>query len=329
MTRCNNRSYFCKMRMKIDTGDIEAFSAVANALSFTVAAEILNISPSALSRRISKLETQLDARLLDRTTREVKLTLAGKQFLDRSQEILANVDELVTSIRGERTPRASGVTIASIPSIASNALPDVMRDFSERYPHSRIRIKDMTTNDVLDAVQAGEADFGITSYGAIDASLEFVPVVRAAYLLVMPRDHMLATRQSVSWDELSQHRVISTWKGSGVRMVMDVELAKLGRRISWFYEVQQMYTVLALVERGLGIAPVPSFFVSSRDFRDMAAVPLVDPILWVDLGLVRSRDHPLRHHGLAFWDMLVEHLRRTGRTTSIGQAVPPLPSRFQ
>jgi DNA-binding transcriptional LysR family regulator len=312
------------MRMKIDTGDIEAFAAVGNALSFTVAAELLNISPSALSRRISKLESQLDSRLLDRTTREVKLTLAGKQFLDRSQEILTNVDELVTAIRGERAPRASAVTVASIPSIASSALPDVMRTFSERNPHARLKIKDMTTNDVLDAVQAGEADFGITSYCAIDVSLEFVPVVRANYVLIMPRDHVLANRQSISWAEINQHRVISTWKSSGVRMVMDVELAKLGRRISWFYEVQQMYTVLALVERGLGIAPVPSFFVSNRDLRDMAAVPLVDPILWVDLGLVRSRDRPLRQHAAAFWDLIIEHLRRTSKTTGIGQAVPTL-----
>lgn len=308
------------MRINLDTGDIEAFVAVATALSFSAAAEALNLSPSALSRRILKIEQQLETRLLDRTTREVKLTLAGKQFLDRAHEILGNVEELVTAIRGEGAPRASSVTIASIPSVASNVLPDAMRLFSERYPHVRLKIKDMTTNDVLEAVQAGEAEFGITSYGTFEDSLEFVPVVRAAYVLVVPRNHELANAQSVRWSELGDHRVISTWKGSGVRMVMDVELAKVGRRLSWYYEVQQMYTVLALVERGLGIAPVPSFFVSTRDARDMSAIPLIDPIVWVDLGLVKQRDRPLRQHAVAFWDVLVEQLRKVTRGVGRGHA---------
>lgn len=309
--------------MKLDTGDIEALVAVGTALSFSKAADELNISPSALSRRISKLERQFETRLLNRTTREVKLTLAGKQFIDRAHEILGNVDQLVTVIRGAGSMRSSSVTVASIPSVASSALPDAMRAFSEKHPLIRLKIKDMTTNDVLEAVQSGEADFGITSFGTFENGLDFLAIVRAAFVLVVPRDHVLATRQSIAWAELSEHKVISTWKGSGVRMVMDVELAKSGLRLNQYYEVQQMYTVLALVERGLGIAPVPSFFVSSRDARDMAAIPLLDPIVWVDLGLVKSREQTLRPSAVLFWDVIVDHLRRANNTAGLGHAVSP------
>lgn len=309
------------MRTKLDSWDIESFVAVGTTLNFKAAAEMLNMSPSALSRRIVKIETQLGTRLLERTTREVKLTLAGKQFLDRSTEILSNIDQLVAVIKNEGAPRAASVTIASIPSVASNVLPDAMRTFSERYPTVRLKIKDMTTNDVLDAVQSGEAEFGITSYGTFDDALDFVPIIRAAYILVVPPDHELAERRSVAWAELVDHRVISTWKSSGVRMVMDVELAKIGRRLNWYYEVQQMYTVLALVERGLGIAPVPSFFFSTRDARDMRAIPLIEPILWVDLGLVKRRGQPLRPHAAEFWDVMVEQLRRANQAAGIGYSI--------
>jgi len=224
-------------------------------------------------------------------------------------------------IRHEGTPRTASVSIASIPSVASNILPDAMRVFSERQPNVRLKIKDMTTNDVLNAVQSGEAEFGITSYGTFDDALEFLPVVRAAYVLVASHDHPLASRQSVSWSELTDHRVISTWKESGVRMVMDVELAKFGRRLSWYYEVQQMYTVLALVARGLGIAPVPSFFFSTSDARDMRAIPLIDPIIWVDLGLVKRRDARLRSHAATFWDVLIEQLRKANHAAGIGYSM--------
>jgi len=309
------------MRTKLDSWDIESFVAVGTTMNFKAAAEMLNMSPSALSRRIVKIETQLGTKLLERTTREVKLTLAGKQFLDRAHEILANIDQLVTVIKNEGAPRSTSVTIASIPSVASNVLPDAMRTFSEAHPTVRLKIKDMTTNDVLDAVQSGEAEFGITSYGTFDDALDFVPIIRAAYILVAPKDHELAGRRSVAWGELVEHRVISTWKSSGVRMVMDVELAKIGKRLNWYYEVQQMYTVLALVERGLGIAPVPSFFFSTRDARDMRAIPLIEPILWVDLGLVRRRGQTLRPHAAEFWDVMVEQLRRSNQAAGIGYSI--------
>ena len=64
-----------------------------------------------------------------------------------------------------------------------------------------------------------------------------------------------------------------------------------------------------------------SFFVSSRDARDMRSIPLIEPILWVDLGLVKRRDQQLRPHAAEFWDVMVEQLRRANQAAGIGYSI--------
>jgi DNA-binding transcriptional LysR family regulator len=306
LTKRDYRRHYCVMRTNFDTGDIEAFTAVGATLSFRLAANQLNISPSALSRRIQKLEEQLDTHLLDRTTRHVRLTLAGKQLLARAQEILANVDELVLSLAGASGPRATMITIAAIPSIAHRLLPAALATFRIQHPATRVRIRDLTTNEVVDAVIKGEADFGIASFVQEDAGLDFQPLVRGNMMAVMPPGHGLENRPHILWSELADHTVITTWKGAGIRMVMDVDLAREHERVSPFYEVRQMYTALQFVEAGLGIAPIPSFLLSRRDRAELRVVPLIDPIVSVDLGAIVPRAQQLRPLARNMLQALVE-----------------------
>jgi DNA-binding transcriptional LysR family regulator len=282
------------MRTNLETSDIEAFAVVGTVLNFKAAAAQLNISPSALSRRVQKLEEQLDSRLLDRTTRQVRLTLAGKQLLARAQEILTNVDEMILSLSGGSGPRMTTITIAAIPSIAHRLLPAALLNFRARHPTTRVRIRDMTTNEVVDAVARGEVDFGITSFVQEDTGLEFLPLLRGTVMAVMPPGHPLEKKKEVPWADFSDQVVIATWKGAGMRMVMDVDLAKEHDRVTPFYEVRQMYTALKFVEAGLGVAPIPSFLLSPRDRKELSVRPLMNPSVSVDLGAVVPRNQQMR-----------------------------------
>jgi DNA-binding transcriptional LysR family regulator len=294
------------MRNNVELGDIEAFAAVGHALSFKLAAETLSISPSALSRRVQKLEERLGVRLLERTTRDVRLTLQGKELLARTQDILASVDEVVTALKGEAPRRTATITVATIPSITHQLLPAVIHAFNKRHPTTRVRIKDMTTNEIFDLVLRGEADFGITSFLPHDAGLQFAALLRGKFVLVTPRTHALAKRKSMRWAELRDHRVISTWKGAGVRVAMDLDLAKSSNGVSTFYEVQQIYTALRFVEAGLGVAAVPAFFIGARERAALGVIPLSEPVVTAELGTVVSRNHPLRRQALEFWQLTHE-----------------------
>ena len=281
------------MRINLEVNDIEAFVAVASLLNFKAAAARLNMSPSALSRRVQKLEDQLGVRLLDRTTRQVTLTLGGRQLLERSAEILAQLDEAVISLKGDDSPRNASIAIAAIPSIAHRLLPDALRLFHQRYPATRVSVRDMTTTEVVNAVSSGEAAFGITSFVQHDPTLEFRPLLRGRIVAAMPKGHALAGKDRLRWADLRDHAVISTWKGAGIRMVMDVDLARARDRLSPLFEVQQMYTALRFVEEGLGVAPTPDFFLGPNEYQRLSVAPLVEPAISVDLGAVLSRRHKL------------------------------------
>ena len=293
MTKRNYQIDYPEMRINLEVNDIEAFATVATVLNFKAAARQLNMSASALSRRVQKLEEQLGVRLLDRTTRHVTLTLGGRQLLERSTDILAQFDEAVISLRGDDSPRSSSIAIGAIPSIAHRLLPEALRLFHARYPATRISVRDMTTSEVVNAVSAGETVFGITSFVQHDPTLEFRPLIRGRIVAAMRKDHPLAGRANLRWADLRDHAVISTWKGAGIRMVMDVDLARARDRLSPLFEVQQMYTALRFVEEGLGLAPVPDFFLGRHEFERLHLAPLIEPAISVDLGAILSRRHKL------------------------------------
>lgn len=289
------------MRNHIDAADIEAFAAVGHHLSFKLAAEALNLSSSALSRRIQKLEQQLKTRLLIRTSREVKLTLAGKEFLTRSQDILGDLDELVLAMTGSGLRRASTVTVATIPSIAPILFPQAIVAFQKAYPSTRIRLMDVTTNEVLDAVERGDVDFGVTSFKPDEIDVVYSELRREPFVAIMRHDYPLARKRTIRWSELEKHPVISTWKGAGIRMRLDFELAKENSSVPWKYEVQQIYTALHFAEAGLGVATVPGFFAP---YRDLVAIPLSEPRIDADLGTVRSKHRKLGRQAYDFWELL-------------------------
>lgn len=279
------------MRINLETQDIEAFAAVASVLNYKAAAARLNMSPSALSRRVQKLEDQLGVRLFDRTTRQVRLTLGGKQLLQRATGILDNLDEAVLALRGEAAPRVTAVSIGAVPSIAHLLLPAALREFHASYPGARVAVRDMTTENVLQGVSAGELAFGITSFVQHDPELEFRQLLRGRIVLAIPNDHAFARHTRLRWSDLEGQDVISTWKGAGIRMVMDVDLARTRDRLSPLFEVQQMYTALRFVEEGLGIAPTPDFFLGLRQRETLRVARLTDPEIRVDLGALVSRRH--------------------------------------
>ncbi|WYX35282.1 LysR family transcriptional regulator [Achromobacter xylosoxidans] len=136
--------------------------AVAERASFRAAAEDLNLSQPALSRRIDKLEDLLGARLLERTTRRVALTHVGRIFLERARGAIDELERAVLSIGDLAAQRGGLVTVACVPSVAYYFLPAIIHDYAARFPRIRVRIIDETAHTVLNSVVTGRADFGIS-----------------------------------------------------------------------------------------------------------------------------------------------------------------------
>ncbi|PPX87162.1 LysR family transcriptional regulator [Cronobacter sakazakii] len=275
------------MPVNFDLNDIYAFRALMEYGSFRLAAESICLSQSALSRRIEKLETALGARLFDRTTRRVALTLYGQSFAERSEQLLANVEAVLADIQQASQERTGLVTVATVPSGAYYFMPDIIRQFQARYPRVRIKLIDSSVGNVIDAVSSGRADFGICFGRNLPPHIEFVPLVEDVYVAACRRDHPLAKKTQLTWKAYFEQDYISLDKVSGNRTLLDQALGHITPARPSICETRHVTTVLGMVEAGIGIAAVPAMSMPVAGHSVLVPLRLVDPVVTRSVGLIR------------------------------------------
>ena len=301
------------MSVNFDLHDLIAFRAAAELANFRKAAEAVHISQPAFSRRIDKLEQALGVRLFERTTRRVTLTAVGRDFARRVGTLLDELDATLLTVRGVGTARMGEVCVACVPSTVYYFLSAVIQRYRERYPKLRVKVLDAGANEVLAAVTAGEADFGLNFIGASEPGLEFRPLLEERFVAACRRDHPLALQKQATWRDLAAHDFIAVAKSSGNRLLLDQALANVGGRPQPVYEAQHVTTLLGLVEAGLGVAAVPSIAMPGPDHPLLVSVPLADPVVTRRIGLIRRQGRPLSPEAQQLYDLFVEMKPRRPR----------------
>ena len=311
--------------MNVDLANLRAFVAVAELGSFHAAANALHLSSPALSRRISNLEDAVGARLFDRTTRHVSLTLIGRELSTKARQLVNQVDTALLGIRDFTAGWQAEVVVACVPSAVDYFLPVVLRRFREKYPNVRVRICDEGANEGFSRVLQGEAEFGLNFIGIDRPEIAFEPIFQEQFVVICRRDDALAKKRKVAWAELSTQSLIAVSRssGSGIRLMLDLALAEVAQQIDWFYEVRHISLLPLLVEAGLGVAVVPRLAVPRSHKGKLAAVPLVDPIVTRTLGLMKRRGRSLSPAAEHLYTMIRE-FRRDVRHASAVEGEPLL-----
>jgi DNA-binding transcriptional LysR family regulator len=274
------------MRINLEINELEAFISVARKSSFKAAAEGLFISQPALSRRIEKLEASLQTRLLERTTRRVSLTEAGRQFLVHADAVMEELALAMQGMAQRTTQRAEHVTVACVPSVAHYVLPEVLKEFSRRFPEVRIKVIDEGAKEVLDSVVSGLADFGVNFIGTQEADIDFKAIRTERYVLMVRGNHPLAKQKSVKWEALAGEKLVSVSQSSGNRMLIDNALASVAQRPRIFYEINHVAGALGMASAGLGIAVLPELALTKAFHPKLVSIPLSDPAITRTLGLI-------------------------------------------
>ncbi|MGV6873786.1 LysR substrate-binding domain-containing protein [Pseudochelatococcus sp. B33] len=294
------------MRINLELLDLRVFLAILEEGSFVGAAETLNLSQPALSRRIKHLEASIGAVLLERTTRRVTATSVGQKL----QPIFARmIDELEMSIlsMSETGNRQSGiVTIASVPTAAFYFLPRVIKQFNAQHPCIRFRIYDLPAHEGLQSVADGHTEFGINMLGSADSDLRFTHLMDDPFVLACHRDHALAQQDRVRWTDLAGFPLIGVSRHSGNRTILDNALAKLDVDLDWFYEVNHLSTSLSLLEAGLGVSVLPRLATPQGNHPSIVIRPIEDPVVIRPIGIVERRAGRLSPAAARFRGMLIE-----------------------
>ena len=278
------------MSINYEFGDLEAFLAVKSTGSFHLAAAQLNLSQSAVTRRIRKLELALDSVLFERTTRAVRPTLAAKRLQARAEAILEEATDMSLAMRDDSVAfahqRGAVITVATVPTVVPRLFPPALKQFRDEGFLSRVRILDMAANDVAEAVTGGEADFGICSIPMYEPAVNFAPLFEDRIVLAMNPEHRLAQQKEIAWPDLRDETLALPARGTGNRLLIDEALAGAGLALHWTYEMNRSATGLALAAGGTAIALLPGSVAGPSGQGGTVTRPLHAPVISRTVGLL-------------------------------------------
>ena len=290
------------MRINIEIGDIEAFIELTETNSFAKAANNLNLSQPALSRRIQKLEHELGTTLFDRTTRKVQLSYSGRNFYDRARGIIEAV-KTATKTLNEKYSFPSIIKIGVVHSALRNILFSALKSFKEIEPRCKVQIIERSSNNVVDSVLGGECDFGINFTGIQEPGINFEKLFVEDYVVAFPKGDKLERKRKVKLSEIKDRNFISIWKGSGSRIYIENALALQKEDMDWAYEVRHIPTALNMVEQGLGITLAPKLAIS-KDYTSLSFIPLIDPSVTRTIVLLKRSVRDLSYDSRKLYDLL-------------------------
>jgi len=292
---------------RIDLTSLQLFVAVCELGSIGRAAEREFIAASAVSKRLSDLEATLETPLLYRHTRGVKLTPAGESLLHHARSVLFSLEKMQAELSEYADGVRGHVRIHANISAIVQFLPEDLGAFSREHPQVKIDLEEHLSTEVMRAVQEGAADLGICNVAAgADHGLQALPYRHDELVLIVPRGHVLARRESVAFEETLDFDHVGLHSNSSIHLAMREAAAAAGRSIRLRIHVTGLDAMCRMIHNGLGVGLMPRrAFALMHGVGDLECVRLADAWATRDIRLV-ARDFstlPLTAR------LLVDHLR--------------------
>jgi DNA-binding transcriptional LysR family regulator len=195
--------------MNLTLRQLRAFAAVAETGSFTAAAQQLHLTQSALSVLVRELEREMGVQLLDRNTRSVQLSEAGREFLPSVHRLLGDLTSAVAGVTDLRDKKKGLLRLAAPQLMACTLMPRVIAAYRQAYPDVDVRLADTLPEHLLSGVMAGDVELAVGQDVAVDGAIERRTLFRDRHWLICPPDHAFAKRRRVRWHELAPYTFIA------------------------------------------------------------------------------------------------------------------------
>jgi len=280
------------------------FIGVAEEENVSRAALKLHVSQPALSRQIRDLEEELGFLLLERSARSVRLTEAGRAFLTEARAVLQRAEDAVNAARAIATGGRGELHVGYAPSLTARILPPALRAFQAELPNVRVRLHDLSTEEMLAGLREGKLQiaFVVRLTPALLRGLRFEELARDSICLAVAPKHPLAGRRSVSLAEVAREPLITysrkDYPDAQENLAAMFAAIKSKPRIA--EEHDSVSSLIAAVEAGNGVAIAPQSLTCTAGPRlklipfSPAPAPLVIGAAWSKDGLTAAAERFLK-----------------------------------
>lgn len=268
----------------MDLRQLRYFVAVATTKNFTRAAELMHIAQPPLSRQIQLLEEELEVQLIQRNSRPIRLTEAGRVFYEQSLQVLQRVDQMKNTARQTGRFHRQSISIGYVPSTLYGGLPTLVRTFRKRYPDTDVHLVDMGSIQQISELKSGRIDLGFGRVRTNDNSVARTVLREERLVLAIPPDWPLAAEQGpVRLEDLKDPKLVVFPKQprpSFADHVLSV-LHEKGITPEEVHEVSELHAALGLVAAEVGVCIVPAAARLRADlvYRLIANEDVTSPII--------------------------------------------------
>lgn len=236
------------------------FAALGKELHFAKAADKLFITQPALSKQVQQLEDELGVRLLERTKRNVKLTEAGKYFLNEAEFVINHLEQVTEGVRRKAEGEEGEVRIGFVGSAMQNIIPDLLEQLSGKYPGIYTSLQELNNKDQLEALLHDKLDIAFVRLETVPRDLEKKVVFEDSFSLVVSKKHQIGKVNFESLLQFKNEQFIlfsNDYSQEYYDNIMSI-FTDHGFQPKVSHRSVQANSIFRLVEKGLGVAIVPS-----------------------------------------------------------------------
>ena len=266
------------------------------------------ISQSAASQHVQELERGLGVELLDRSTRPLVVTQAGRLYADFCRDILHRKDDFEVALQRLKQEVEGTLRVASIYSVGLSEMVEIEKEFARRQPEAKLEVEYLRPERIYEAVLAGEVDLGLISYPEARRDITVIPWRREEMVLAVAPSHPLARRgEAIAPAELNGADFISFDDDLPIRRHMDRFLKEHGVEVNIALHFDNIQMIKEAVTHRVGVSIMPV-----RTMRDdiqqgrLAAVRIADATLFRPLGIIHRKKKRFHRVAQAFLDLLRE-----------------------
>jgi LysR family hydrogen peroxide-inducible transcriptional activator len=263
----------------VNLRDLSYLVALADLRHFGRAAEACHVSQPTLSTQVRKLEEELGVALVERAPRQVMLTPAGSDIVERARRVLAEVAQMRETARRTTDPEAGSVRLGMFPTLGPYLLPHVVPGLRARFPRLELLLVEEKTETLVGMLRAGRLDAAVLALPLHDDGLHCEPLFAEPFMLAVPAGHPLADKGELSLKSLAHEHLLLLDDGHCLRdQALEVcSLAGAGEKEG--FRATSLETLRQMVAAGVGITLLPMLAVKPPvpPSAAMRLLPFRDP----------------------------------------------------